>query len=80
MSDLTLSNQADRRLQIIRNGVMGLVRLSDFLRDTHDFKTADVVLQQGAAACYEHLTTLQEAQVEVMAAGLAQRNNEKGVG
>ena len=80
MSDLTLSNQADRRLQIIRNGVMGLVRLSDFLRDTHDCKPADVVLQQGVAACYEHLTTLQEAQVEVMAAGLAQRNNEKGVG
>jgi hypothetical protein len=79
MSDLTLSNQADRRLQIMRNGVMGMVRLSDFLSDTHDFAAADVVLQKGVAACYEHLTTLQEAQVEVMAAGLAQRNNEKGV-
>jgi len=79
MSDLTLSNQVDRRLQIIRNGVMGMVRLSDFLRDSHDFGAAEVVLQQGVAACYEHLTTLQEAQVEVMAAGLAQRNNEKGV-
>ena len=40
---------------------------------------SDLVLQQGVAACYEHLTTLQEAQVEVMAAGLAQRNNEKEV-
>ena len=79
MSDLTLSNQVDRRLQIIRNGVMGMVRLSDFLSDTHEFAAADVVLQKGVAACYEHLTTLQEAQVEVMAACLAQRNNEKGV-
>ena len=31
MSDLTLSNQADRRLQIMRNGVMGMVRW--YIRD-----------------------------------------------
>ena len=67
MGDTNLDTQVGHRLQHMRNGVMGVVRISDFCRDTHDFKAADEVLQRGVEARYEHLTTLQEAQVVVLA-------------
>jgi len=76
-NDTSLDTRVGHRLHHIRNAVMGLIRISDFCRDVHDFKAADATLQQGVNALYEHLTTLQESQAEVVATGLELRNKEK---